>query len=136
MGHTKEPSTMDYLRSQCSRFISGQCTTLRCIRRGGYSGSGGYNPEIATCEYWEAVAAVNFCAGIPTEQLEGTSLEEVVDALADNLPALDYINEGQWDEYSGSLTLTEDQWIVIRDAKNKLRNILSRFDAPTTEGEK
>lgn len=42
----------DWLRGECSRLNNGECTTARCIKRGGWQG-GPYDPAIATCVPYE-----------------------------------------------------------------------------------
>ena len=42
----------------CSRVDHGQCLTRRCALRGGYPGSGGYDPAISTCPVFEAESAI------------------------------------------------------------------------------
>lgn len=46
-----------WLTEQCSRLMYGQCTTARCVKRGGWTG-GGYDPAIATCEAYEVSNAL------------------------------------------------------------------------------
>lgn len=42
----------------CSRVQHGECTTRRCAMAGGYSGRGGYDPNISTCAIWRAEKAI------------------------------------------------------------------------------
>lgn len=54
------PSTVELLSEQCNRLKYGQCSTRRCLVRGGYAGAP-VNYDIATCEIFEAVSVVNQC---------------------------------------------------------------------------
>jgi hypothetical protein len=51
-------------------------------------------------------------------------VERVVEALQDNISALDHIDDGDWHEYTGDLVLSEEQWSAIRSARNELREAL------------
>lgn len=51
-----------WLKEQCSRLMYGQCTTSRCLKRGGYTG-GGYSASIATCEAYEVSNALTVARG-------------------------------------------------------------------------
>lgn len=45
------------LSKECMRYIAGECRSTHCLIRGGYNlkNRGPFNPEIATCEYHEAI---------------------------------------------------------------------------------
>ncbi|HDZ37134.1 MAG TPA: hypothetical protein ENH62_02415 [Marinobacter sp.] len=49
---------MDWLKETCSQLRYGECRTRRCLLRGGYSGTGGFDPQIATCEEKEVLAYI------------------------------------------------------------------------------
>jgi hypothetical protein len=44
-----------WLKEQCGRLMYGQCTTARCLKRGGYKGPEDYDAAVAraTCEPYE-----------------------------------------------------------------------------------
>ena len=52
MPNEMKPDIPDWLNEQCSRLKYGQCTTRRCLVRGGYTGPPA-SPDIATCEAYE-----------------------------------------------------------------------------------
>jgi len=54
------------------------------------------------------------------------TLEEFIAAIEDHIPALDAINHGEWNEYTGSLLLTEDQWGAIKSARDELRTTMEK----------
>ena len=44
----------EHWEGQCNRYVNGQCSTLRCLVRGGYKiNSGPCDNSIATCEEHE-----------------------------------------------------------------------------------
>lgn len=51
-------------------------------------------------------------------------LTKLIEALGDNLPSFEYIEGGNYREYTGELVLSEDAWSAIRDAKNNLKAVL------------
>lgn len=54
-----KPDIADWLKLQCQRLRYGRCTTLYCLRRGGYTGKGGPTDySIATCEPYEVYNAL------------------------------------------------------------------------------
>lgn len=61
-----KPTTVDLLKEQCNRYVNGQCQTRRCLVRGGYEGAGSVDYEVATCEYHEAVQAVEKLVALET----------------------------------------------------------------------
>lgn len=46
------------LKSECNRFVNGQCTTLACMKRGGYTSGIPGTYDQATCAEREAVLAI------------------------------------------------------------------------------
>lgn len=47
----------------CNRYVNGYCSTLRCLRRGGYEiNSGPCDHAIATCEEHETAIALRAAA--------------------------------------------------------------------------
>lgn len=46
---------INYHKSQCQKHISGQCTTRRCLLRGGYNDIAPVDFNLATCPYDETV---------------------------------------------------------------------------------
>ena len=87
---------LHWLAKGCSRLTHGQCTTRRCIIRGGYSGSGGYDPDIATCEEKERYdrltraddaealleALLKPYTGLGSDHLSGCDLDTITRAFA------------------------------------------------------
>lgn len=67
-----KPDIADWLKPQCQRLRYRRCTTLYCLRRGGYIGKGGPTDySIATCEPYEIYnalysSAVQPAASTPT----------------------------------------------------------------------
>ena len=53
--------------------------------------------------------------------------EEVLAVIEDILPSLLGVTEGQWNEYTGSMILSEDQWGRINDAAKELEDLLGKF---------
>ncbi len=51
-----------WLKEQCSRLLHGQCSTRRCLVRGGYGGKGPVNLDGATCEPYEIWKALHAAA--------------------------------------------------------------------------
>ena len=49
---------VDWLSETCSQLKYGECRTRRCLLRGGYSGTGGFDPKIATCEEKELLTYI------------------------------------------------------------------------------
>ncbi len=49
-------------------------------------------------------------------------IERLRDGISDALPALEI--QGQWNEWTGALLMTEDQWGLIMDAGIELKKIL------------
>jgi len=47
-----KPEHEEFLKSQCNRLKNGQCSTLRCLKRGGYPEKG-KTVDVATCEAYE-----------------------------------------------------------------------------------
>jgi hypothetical protein len=47
-----KPEHEKFLTEQCNRLKNGQCSTLRCLKRGGYPEKGKTH-ELATCEAYE-----------------------------------------------------------------------------------
>lgn len=64
----------ELLSKECNRYVNGQCTTYSCIRRAGWV-RGPYDPNIATCEYHEAIKEIE-------------QLEKYVDELHDNIQGM------------------------------------------------
>ena len=40
----------EWLKSQCNRYVNGECHTLRCMKRGGYKHGKVETYDCATCE--------------------------------------------------------------------------------------
>ena len=49
-----QKENIEWLKDQCNRYVNGQCSTLSCLRRGGYK-VGGYSYDIATCNPHEII---------------------------------------------------------------------------------
>jgi len=49
------------------------------------------------------------------------TLEDFLTIIESNVPALDAIDNGEWNENTGSLLLSEDQWGAILRARDNLR---------------
>lgn len=79
MGHTKEPWRIDDKDGAVVRWNTAE------IARASYLG--GTNTAKANAR--RIVSAVNFCADIPTDQLEGVTLGQVLGALRDILNIID-----------------------------------------------
>lgn len=47
----------ELLSQECNRYTNGECRTFNCIRRAGWI-RGPYDPNIATCEYHEAIKEI------------------------------------------------------------------------------
>jgi hypothetical protein len=47
-----KPEHEKFLTEQCNRLKNGQCTTLSCLKRGGYPEKG-KTVDVATCEAYE-----------------------------------------------------------------------------------
>lgn len=47
-----------WAKTQCNKYANGQCTTARCMRRGGFSSGSCPDFQLATCEYHEVVKAL------------------------------------------------------------------------------
>ena len=59
MSEPIEPDVLEWLRSECNRASYGQCSVLRCMKRGGYEhGKSAPNTDMATCKAWEALSAL------------------------------------------------------------------------------
>ena len=43
-------SNDEWLKAQCNRYVNGQCSTLTCLKRGGYVRGTPPNYDTATCE--------------------------------------------------------------------------------------
>jgi hypothetical protein len=54
----------EWLKPQCSRLLYGQCSTLRCLKRGGYVRPGPVDYNIATCEPYEIEAEIAKAADV------------------------------------------------------------------------
>lgn len=52
-----KPDVVEWLTEQCSRLKNGRCSTLGCLRRGGYVGPPA-SYDIATCEAYEIFEVV------------------------------------------------------------------------------
>lgn len=51
---SKAVELAEHWEGQCNRYVNGQCSTLRCLVRGGYKiNSGPCDNSIATCEEHE-----------------------------------------------------------------------------------
>lgn len=52
-------SPVEWAKSQCNRYVNGQCSTLGCMKRGGYKrGEPVADYDMATCEAHETVKAL------------------------------------------------------------------------------
>ncbi len=54
--------------------------------------------------------------------------QDLIDAIADTLPSFLSIEEGQWNEYTGTLLLSEDQWGRILESAQELQALLKKFE--------
>ena len=98
----KAVEVAEWLREQCSRLKHGQCTTRRCIIRGGYSGRGGFDIRIATCEAKEAHEA-------------RAELDEARAQLATLREALNTIAGGFTDRFPGAPDVMAETPETFRD---------------------
>lgn len=48
-------TTDEWLKDQCNRYRNGQCSTLSCLKRGGYTRGTKPNYEKATCHPYETI---------------------------------------------------------------------------------
>ncbi len=115
-------------------------------------------PEIVSCPHCalhqltdanarRIVACVNACAGEETETLEqidagtikralsglGTILARAGAAealLSDWLPSLKAVHDGEYNEHTGKMVLTEDQWTGISEAAAAFRAFLKQDSSP------
>ena len=55
-------------------------------------------------------------------------LEEALACISDNLPALNYVDEGSWYEHTGELVLKEEQWNAIAESRDQLRAFLAKTE--------
>lgn len=57
--HSSSPKNIqeliDFHKSNCNRYVNGECLTRKCLIRGGWNKTGSANPEAATCESRETV---------------------------------------------------------------------------------
>lgn len=92
---TVDEDVHDWLKEQCSRLMYGQCSTLSCLRRGGYKPSGDRTADyvsrinLATCEAYEIKQALRpaiVSAVAPVEQLLPIEIEELEDVLESSNP--------------------------------------------------
>lgn len=74
-----------------------------------------------------AFAALAEHLGCKPEDLK-IDLVALVEALEDYVPSLDAIDDGQWNEHTGDLVLKEHEWGAIKEARDKLRQVLAAFD--------
>ena len=79
---------MDWLKETCSQLRYGECRTRRCLLRGGYSGTGGFDPQIATCEEKEVLAYIEALEARQVKleealELSGVDADEILAALGD-----------------------------------------------------
>src|SRR5687767_11846150 len=65
-------NTTEYLKSQCNRYANSECTTLSCMKRGGFVPGVPATPEIATCEYHESITALELLDWMNQERLTVT----------------------------------------------------------------
>ena len=79
---------MDWLKETCSQLRYGEGRTRRCLLRGGYSGTGGFDPQIATCEEKEVLAHIEALEARQVKleealELSGVDADEILAALGD-----------------------------------------------------
>ena len=63
------------LKAECNRYTNGQCSTLACLKRGGYQRGDKPDYETATCERHEQVMALEtLLANSRIEQPKGLDI--------------------------------------------------------------
>mgnify|MGYP001604964222 CR=1 FL=1 len=67
MSLTTPPTSVELLRERCNRLVRGQCSTRSCLVAGGWV-VGEVNYDKATCEYREAVMAIETCEFIASQE--------------------------------------------------------------------
>lgn len=83
---TIKPDVLDgWLKPQCSRLMYGRCTTLYCLRRGGYTGEPA-DASIATCEAYESFNALTAQSDAATRMRDACVRE--MEALRDEAESL------------------------------------------------
>lgn len=127
-----KPDVHTWLKESCSRLVHGQCTTARCIERGGWTG-GKYDPSIATCEAYEAYNALSRLPCRRRSQDEpchdprcgDTNRLEVLMQYPDKL----FIDEsGDERLYSGANDTTSGRGIWHNDPRKAVDDIVRRVN--------